>query len=135
MTNASQEYLKKKGITPTISFRDGKIHVLKYVKSELRTIQTEQGPKEGVAYLFTEDEKPVRYFTGATSFIQPMAEVEENETVKIQLVKKNISGQVRSFFQIEKVQVEFPIDKSRVAKEFPKESEGEVQLPEEEIYD
>jgi len=117
MTNASAQFLKENNIVPNLSFKDGKSHLLKYIKSEVKTMTFNSEEKKGVIYMFTEDNEPKKYFTAALSFIQPMAEVEENEELKIQMVRKSIGGQVKSFFNIEKVKSGFI---SEEGQELPK---------------
>lgn len=131
MTNASQQFIKEEGIVQNLSFQDGKTHLLKYIKSEVKTVNFQDGPKKGVAYLFTENNEPKKYFTGATSFIQPMADVVENEEIIVKMVKKNINGQVRSFFDIQKGKSEFK--EELPAEEMPEEtSDDEIPVIEEE---
>ena len=132
MTNASQQFIKEEGIVQNLSFQDGKTHILKYIKSEVKTVKFQDGPKKGVAYLFTENGEPKKYFTGAVSFIQPMSEVEEDEEIIVQMVKKNVGGQIRSSFRIEKGKSEFKEELPATDEEIPVVEDSDIPAGEEE---
>ena len=123
--NESKAYVKDHNIIPTISFKDGKAHVLKIIQDKRRTIQTDQGDKEGVSYKVMEGETLKRFFTSSDALIVKLADIEEGESVKIQMKSRKTQDGFINFYEVEKVLPEIQTGKPV--------QEEKTSIPEEEI--
>lgn len=118
----SKDYLKKKGITPKISFKDGKPHTVVLVKDKVETIKNQTGEDiEGIKYLVTEGGEPKFFFTSSIGLIQKLADIKEDEEVTIVMKsRKGETGYV-SYYEVTK--------KGDVGNEYPS-GEPEIDIDE-----
>ena len=125
---ASKQFIKDHDIIPIISFKDGKIHVVKILQDKVKTISTDRGDKEGVAYKVMEGDTLKRFFTSSDSLIVKLSELEEGETVSIQMKSRKTQDGFINFYEVEKVQegAETP-SREDVVKPFPKD-DGEIPI-------
>ncbi len=130
--DASKKYIKEHDIIPTISFKDGKVHVVKIIQDRIKTISTDRGDKEGVAYKVMEGNEVKRFFTSSDSLIVALSNVEEGETVQIQMKSRKTKDGFINYYEVEKVQqgvgqaTTIP-DREDVVKPFPKD-DGEIPI-------
>jgi len=119
--SVENDYFKKHDIVPTISFKDGKTHIVQIAKRKIDTITTDSGPKEGITYFVIENKEAKRFFTTSIGLISKLAEIKENETIAIQMKSRKTEQGYQSYYDVQTVKDGFPV------------GEGEEILPEGEI--
>ena len=133
----SQNFMKKHQVLPNISFKDGKIHKVKLIQDQIKTITSPDGQAiEGVAYKVIEDGIPKRFFTSSTSLIAKLSEYPEETTVTIQMKQRKTEQGFRSFYEVKEVK-EGPVMTDISDDEIPiineENYEGQQGIPEEEL--
>ena len=96
-----EEYLKDKGITPSISFKDGKEHKVKIIKRKKDQLLNQDGKMvDGISYLVTEDNIPKKFFTTSTKLVQELMGVIDEEVIIKQKKYQNTEGDWRTTYEV-----------------------------------
>jgi hypothetical protein len=99
-----KEWLKKENIRPRISFKDGKPHTVKILNAREDEITDNTGKvKKGIKLLVEEGGEMKTFFTSSVQLLSYLANLEENETVTLQMKsRKGSDGNFRSYFDIKR---------------------------------
>jgi len=134
----SKAFLKTNKILPRISFTDGKPRTLKIVDDKIDKLTDQAGQiVEGVKYKVLEGNEVKTFFTASIALITKLAEIAPNTMVKIQQRKYNSSGNIRTTYDVSKIEdgQEQPISPEVPDSDIPIVEEDEPQQgvpPEEE---
>jgi len=102
MKNA-QDYLKKHGIIPFISFKDGSGHKVELVECSEDIITEKSGEeKEGMKFIVLEDKETKSFFTSSIDLISKLAGLNKGTIVSIQMKKRKDgkTGEFRSYYDM-----------------------------------
>jgi len=92
---------------PFISFKENPKHTVKLISSKVDTIKGTDGKDvEGVSFLVSENAVKGTFFTSSIGLIKQLAEFSPGDTVTIEMKKKNVDGQYKSFYVVSGVDMQ-----------------------------
>lgn len=101
----SKKFLKKMGIVPFLSFKDGESHTVKLLKDKIDTlIDSKTGEeKTGIRYLVEKNGEIMSFFTTSPSLISKLSTIEPNEVINIQMKSIKTAEGFRNKYLVNKV--------------------------------
>lgn len=97
----TEKYNKEHPRVPFISFKAQPIHTVTLLSSKEDTLTDKEGKQvEGVSFLCMEQGEEKKFFTSSIGLISQLAQCNPNDTVTIELKRKQVDGQYKSFFVV-----------------------------------
>ena len=92
---------------PFISFKENPKHTVKLISSKVDKIKGTDGNEvEGVTFLVSENSVKGTFFTSSIGLIKQLAEFSPNDTVTIEMKRKSVDGQFKSYYVVSTVKME-----------------------------
>jgi len=95
-----QDFLKEKGIIPSISFKKSPKHTVKIQDRKRLTINCDGEKVDGISYLVEENGENKKFFTGSPNLIAQLAEFEKDDIVTIEMKKRKTPEGFRTFYEV-----------------------------------
>jgi hypothetical protein len=127
-----KQWLHSHQVLPRISFKDRKEHIVEMVKARAESFTNNEGELvDGIKFLVKESGEPKTFFTASQDLLMKLAESKEGEVYKIKMCAKNVGGVVKTYYEVDKVSEDEPMEDTK-AEDIPVvESEGtEGERPE-----